>query len=123
MAEYDSVTIEGTHMPAAGVLARGEQATVAFTERIDRLINGGFVKVIAVHGTPIPDEEAQPADAPEVAPEVAPEGDTDLHVVPARNAKAEVWGAFLESQGIEFDDDDGRDDLIAIWDEHRSDGQ
>lgn len=50
------VTIEGTENPAAGVLARGKRATVAYTARIARLISYGYVRIVA-GPTPVEEDE------------------------------------------------------------------
>lgn len=51
------VTIEGTETPAAGVLARGKRATVAYTARIARLIGFGYVRIVS-GPTPVAQEES-----------------------------------------------------------------
>jgi hypothetical protein len=119
------VTIEGTVTPAAGVLKRGEQATVTLTPRVERLIKGGFVRIVGVRtnhnegAPPAPaepelpfDEPEEPVDYPGEPDEEAPYSSTDE---PARNAKKEVWQEFLTEQNIEYPDDASRDDLIAGW--------
>ncbi len=64
------VTIEGTETPAAGVLARGKRATVAYTARIARLISFGYVRIVA---GPTPVEVVQlPVETP-----ADPEGVTE----------------------------------------------
>lgn len=58
------------------------------------------------------DEPEQPEEPEQSAPE---ESDP-----PARNGSREAWAAFLDSKGIEYDEDpevDGRNDLIAKWDD------
>lgn len=57
------VTIEGTETPAAGVLARGKRATVAYTARIARLISFGYVRIVS-GPTTVEDDEAVPVEAP-----------------------------------------------------------
>ncbi|SIB69179.1 hypothetical protein [Mycobacteroides abscessus] len=57
------VTIEGTETPAAGVLARGKRATVAYTSRIARLISFGYVRIVS-GPTSVEDDEAAPVEAP-----------------------------------------------------------
>jgi len=66
------VTIEGTEIPAAGVLARGRRATVAYTTRIARLISFGYIRIVS-GPTPV-DEDESPESAPEVV-QTEPAGD------------------------------------------------
>jgi hypothetical protein len=100
------VTIEGTVQPAAGVLRRGEQARVQYTDRIRRLINGGFVKVVTWHD---PEPKASPS-----APEGAPAPDLEL---PKRNASREDWAAWLTFKGVTFPADASRDEMVDYWDD------
>lgn len=58
------VTIEGTETPAAGVLARGKRATVAYTARIARLISFGYVRIVS---GPTPVESEPVIDGADVA--------------------------------------------------------
>lgn len=121
----DSVTIEGSTMPAAGVLRRGEQATVAFTPRITRLANGGFVKILAVHGTPITD-----GSVPEQADTAEPEDDLDEGLddvtteaqAPNRNASKSEWLLFFRDNDLIAPEGASRDDLVAEWDRLQADG-
>lgn len=46
------VTIEGSVTPAVGILARGEQRTVALTPYVQDLIDKGFVVVVEFAGGP-----------------------------------------------------------------------
>jgi hypothetical protein len=131
------VTIEGTLSPAAGVLKRGEQATVTLTPRVKRLIKGGFVKVVGVHTGPgegappppqgapddtpdAPDKEPddEPDDTPDEEDDDTPDEEDDVPDAldePARNAKKEVWQEFLTDQNIQFPESASRDDLVAGW--------
>jgi hypothetical protein len=107
MADYASVIIEGTLTPAAGVLERGERKTVAFTPRIQRLVEGGFVKVVEHLDGPLEDElvgDQDPGD----------EGLTDTPQPPAKNASRDDWSTFLESQNIEAGERT-RDELVQAW--------
>lgn len=111
-----SVTIEGTTTPAAGVLARGERRTVALTERVQRLVDRGFVRIIerresAPVVVPDPVVEPDPIEFDEVDDEVE---------VPAGNASRDAWLEFLFYKGIEVPvDEDGdyppRDGLKHLW--------
>lgn len=91
------VTIEGSITPSV-VLARGEKRTVALTDRVQRLIDRGFVTLIE-----------HESDAPE--PEEV--NNTDP-IEPKLNASRDDWAAFLTGK-IEFTDEDGRDDLVRLW--------
>jgi hypothetical protein len=121
------VTIEGTLTPAAGVLKRGEQATVTYTARIERLVKRGFVKIVTVHmplpvrepDTPLPvgdyapaDEEDEVEDEQEPLPYPDDDGATDE---PGRNASKEAWREFLTAQGVHYPESASRDDLVAGW--------
>ncbi|UJE15676.1 hypothetical protein SEA_LIGMA_21 [Gordonia phage Ligma] len=97
------VTIEGSIQPS-DQLARGERRTVALTPRVQRLIDRGFVIVVD-------DADTEPS-AP--APVDPPADDTGA---PKLNASREDWAAHLDAQDppIEYTDDDGRDDLVRLW--------
>lgn len=101
------VTIEGSITPSA-VLARGQRRTVRMTDRIQRLIDRGYV-VLVEDSAGLTDTELV-ADAAAAA-----DSSEDLEVAPAGNASRELWAQFLTGQGIEFTDEYGRDDLIALW--------
>jgi hypothetical protein len=112
-----SITVEGSLMPAAGVLGRGERATWEDSPRLRDLIRKGHLKLISESW---PDDQ----DAPEPAgghPVNEATESTDPVVgepvvAPARNASTEKWAEFLRSYHVEFPADASRDDLIAIWD-------
>ena len=95
------ITVEGTITPST-FLAAGARRTVTRTAFVEKLIGKGFIRVV--------DEptvlESQPVTEEETATEV-----------PARNAKREVWAEFLSRlvPEIQFADEDGRDDLIALY--------
>lgn len=117
------VTIEGSLSPSA-LLARGERRTVQLTERVQRLIDAGFVKVV----------DSDAGDAPEPVLDPQPEADlrTDLEKhaddeaqkardelgVPSRGGSTEDWQKFLTEKGIDFNDDDSRAVLIDRWDNY-----
>lgn len=96
------ITVEGTITPST-FLAAGARRTVTRTAFVEKLIGKGFIRVV---DEPTTAAEAQPVAEEETATEV-----------PARNAKREVWAAFLErlDPDIHFTDEDGRDDLIALY--------
>lgn len=101
-----AITIEGTVTPST-FLASKERRTVERTEFIDKLIRKGYVKVV-----PTPDTvkvAATPVEPDEV----------ELPAVtgPPKNASRDEWAAWLDEAGIEYTDEDGRDALIALWDE------
>lgn len=113
-----TVTIEGSITPSA-VLARGERRTVRLTERVQRLIDRGFVVVVGEAAELTPSEVHADTEA-------NADSSSDPEVAPAGNASREVWARFLESKGVTFpdgqvdedgheDDVAGRDELIAIW--------
>lgn len=107
-----SVLIEGTLLPAAGVLKRGEQATVAYTDRIQRLVQGGHIKIVEFY----PDED----DAPVEVEETSEEGGHELvqeseAVEPKRNASLSEWQQFFTDQDLQYPAEAGRDDLVAAW--------
>lgn len=104
----DKVTIEGSLTPCVE-LPRGERRTVALTPHVERLIKRGFV--VVVDDNPIPPlTDADFEDAPE--PEAV--GDPGPVQPPKLNASRDEWAAFLDGK-IEFTDDDGRDDLVRLW--------
>ncbi|WP_418346092.1 hypothetical protein [Rhodococcus pyridinivorans] len=97
------ITVEGTITPST-FLAAGARRTVTLTAFVEKLIGKGFIRVVDDETTVV---ESQPAVEEATATEV-----------PARNAKREVWARFLEQLGgIEFSDEDGRDDLIDLYEE------
>ncbi|WP_016690867.1 hypothetical protein [Rhodococcus rhodochrous] len=95
------ITVEGTITPST-FLAAGARRTVTRTAFVEKLISKGFIRVV--------DEPAVVESQPVTEEETATE-------VPARNAKREVWAAFLTrlDPDIHFTDEDGRDDLIALY--------
>jgi len=97
------ITVEGTITPST-FLAAGDRRTVTRTVFVEKLIAKGFIRVV---------EDTAAAEAVPVVEEKTEE----VFAVPARNAKREVWAAFLErlDPDIHFTDEDGRDDLIALY--------
>lgn len=80
----------------------------------------------AADGRPIVTTTAGPSLGFAVAEEVAvkaglvdgadaPEPDDEGPEAPARNASTDEWRAFLDAQGIAYDDDDTRTELIEAW--------
>lgn len=105
---YTSVTIEGTVMPAAGVLETGERKTVALTPYIHQLVDGGFVKIVEVHTDD---------DQVEVTETITSSGIEEL-VEPKRNASRDDWAEYLAQHrsGI-VTEGKNRDELQAEYDE------
>lgn len=71
-----TVLVEGSVMPAAGVLGRGEQAFVQLTETINTLVEGGFL-VIKDDSEQAPTTSGVNQDLLQVAPPTDP-GNQDL---------------------------------------------
>ncbi|UOW93007.1 hypothetical protein SEA_CAIB_23 [Gordonia phage CaiB] len=102
------VTIEGSRLHPTDLLASGEKRTVALTDRVQRLIDRGYVVVIEDES-----DAPEPADAPNGTPA------STEPTAPKRSASRDEWAAFLDGldPAVEFTDDDGRDDLIAKYDD------
>lgn len=62
------------------------------------------------------DEGVSPEPVEEPVEEVVPEAVGDSAVVPARNATRGAWATFLDSVGVAYPEDSGRNDLVDIWD-------
>lgn len=112
--QIHSVTVEGSLMPAAGVLERGERATWAYTDQVAQLIQFGYLKVIEYHTDEVD------ADSEEEALEPGQPGgelvDPPEQVeVPKGNASEEEWKAFYDSQEIQYPEDVTRDQLREGW--------
>ncbi|MBV9919267.1 MAG: hypothetical protein JOY78_00210 [Pseudonocardia sp.] len=110
-----TVVIEGTHTPAAGVLGRGERKTVRYTDRIARLVENGFIRIVG--GDPVDDTTEPEADS---AAQPTPETDT-----PAGNATTEEWVAFLRGKNVDIPSTEtgetpGREELKVLWAKHQS---
>ena len=99
------IVIEGTVTPST-LLGTGERRRVARTPLIDKLVAKGFVRVVSL------DPDA--ADATVIK---EPAHEPTQVVTPARNAKREIWAAFLDHRGITYTDEDGRDELIELWEQ------
>lgn len=95
------ITVEGTITPST-FLAAGDRRSVTRTAFVEKLIAKGFIRVV--------DDETSAEPAVEEETE-------EVFAVPARNAKREVWAAFLTrlDPDIHFTDEDGRDDLIELY--------
>lgn len=106
----NTVTITGRI--ATTYLDRGETVTVERTDRIDRLIEEGYV---AISGDDTIVGAAYPAETSEAVVDAAGVPDDALEA-PGRNASRAEWVEFLTAQGFEVDDDQTRDDLIEVWD-------
>lgn len=112
-----SVTIRGSIMPC-GFLPRGEERTVQRTPFVERLIEQGFVDVIA--GCEIDHVVAAQAE-PEALTDKIVSGDPTPHTFdnpPARNASREDWAEFLAARTNIVTEDKNRAELQAEWDEY-----
>lgn len=120
------VMVEGTSMPCAGFLRRGERGKFAVDERLRKLVKVGCVAV--VEGTlDGPDEDPEPervlTQEQTASFERLVENLSDDGKPPAKNASREKWAEFLTRRGVPFPDGDeskgepwaGRDDLVIIW--------
>lgn len=107
------VTIEGSLTPSV-VLPRGERRTVALTDRVQRLIDRGFVILIEDESdAPEPAEVDERTDAEREADEQAA---LARSLVPKGNASRDEWADYLSQHAdVEFTDDDGRDDLVRKY--------
>lgn len=112
-----SVTIKGSIMPC-GFLARGEVTTVQLTPFVQRLIDQGFVDVVA-DAVPLSEgavervapEPADPPTPPEVEPPKAPH----------KNASRDDWAEFLAPHpGGFITDGKGRDELVSMWEAYEN---
>lgn len=121
------VTIEGSHYMPTDLLGRGQRATVEVTPTIRQLVASGGATVVVgslddpdavAYGGPVDERTDSEREA-----DLQAEGDgPDAAGVPAGNASRERWARFLDQQGIEFSDDDGRDELREIWFDHQASG-
>lgn len=110
------VTIKGRR--STTVLKAGEVVTVERTDRVDALIAGGWATVVDAPETPNsltgvvtpPEPEERPGEG-ELGGDTGPSWPT----APARSASKADWVEFLTEQGVDFDDEDSRDDLVARW--------
>lgn len=109
----NTVTIKGRR--STTVLKAGEVVTVERTDRVDALIAGGWVTVVDAPETPDSlTGVVMPPEPEESASEGQPDDDTGP-AAPARSASKADWVEFLTEQGVEFEDEDSRDDLVARW--------
>lgn len=69
------VTIRGRI--ASTALPAGEVVTVERTDRIDRLVAGGFVEVLHSHDDPAPEPGPEPGESGEDVPEAAVDDDPE----------------------------------------------
>lgn len=108
----NTVTITGR--VATTYLDRGETVTVERTERIDRLIEKGYVALSgddALVGAAYPSETSEAVYGEDRGQEPAEDDEA-----PARNASRADWAEFLTGLGYAVGEDESRDDLIAVWD-------
>lgn len=103
-------------------LARGEVMEVQRTERVERLIEFGYVRELPADGRPAdPTEPVNvrvPADLLEEETKPAPAVEVVKDAAPARNALTAEWLTFVRGLGIAEPDDASRDKLIADYDEY-----
>lgn len=112
MTDYRSATVEGTLFPAAGVLGRGERKTVAYTERIARLVAKGRLKVVEFH-----DPEPEQLKFPETPTDHELPNDVFVPAEPPkRNASREDWAEFLAIHHGVITEGKSRDELLDEWD-------
>lgn len=108
----NTVTIVGRI--ATTYLDRGEAVTVERTERIDRLIENGYV---AISGDDSLVGAAYPAETSEAVVEATsgPDDGDDALEAPGRNASRAEWVEFVTAQGFDVTEDQTRDDLVEAW--------
>lgn len=109
----NTVTIKGRR--STTVLKAGEVVTVERTDRVDALIAGGWATVVDSPETPNSLTGVVTPPEPEEGPGEAESGGDTGPAAPARSASKADWTEFLTEQGVEFDDEDSRDDLVARW--------
>lgn len=122
------VTIEGSQYMPTDLLGRGQRVTVEVTDTIRKLVAGGGATVVAgslddpdavAYGESVDERTDSEREA-----DLQAEGDgPDVEGVPAGNASRERWARFLDQEGIEFSEDDGRDELRDIWAERQASGE
>lgn len=107
------VTIKGR--VSTTYLTAGEEATVEHTDTVQGLIDRGYVKVlnasqasVSLTGVVTPQDEADRAAEEHLDTSNAPS-------VPNRSASKAEWAEFLTDQGIEFGEDESRNDLVDRW--------
>ena len=123
------VTVEGTATPST-FLKTGHRITVEATPYIQKLVRGGFIRIVAAAGIamPVPTEQAvggavQPTPAdPDSVPVVLSEGGPVEPISPAitppsRAASRDTWANFITGLDIGIPDGASRDDLIRLWDD------
>lgn len=111
-----SVTIKGRI--STTMLKAGEVATVEWTDRVENLVNRGYVAVVesSQGGASLTGVITPPAGDGSDS-----RGDSEGSMVPekpeapARSASKAEWVEFLTGQGVEIDDTLTRDDLVNLW--------
>lgn len=96
-----TIEIEGSLTPASD-LPRGERRKVQDSAAVRKFVADGYAVVVGEDGEP------EPAPLP------------DAPTAPARNGSTDAWRDFLTGQGVEFDPDATRDELVDLW-EKRTD--
>lgn len=106
-----TVTIEGSQTPSV-LLGRGERRTVQLTDRVQRLIDLGYV-VVVQDGSAVPEPESAPLAEPPAEPTYDdPTGDV---AVPSLSASTDTWRSFLDALDIPYEPELGREALIALY--------
>lgn len=100
-----TVTIEGSLTPCSE-LRTGQRRTVQLTERVQRLIDRGFVVVVKAATRP-PKPVGKPVQSAADVPYRAGE--------PAWSADRDVWAAFVISKGQQVVAADSKGDIIHRW--------
>lgn len=118
------VTIEGSRTTPSAHLAAGKRAVVERTKFINVLIKRGYVFVVpdVTTATPTvpapvvvePAVEAELTEPEQEADEQAEQARQDLEV-PSRGGSRAEWAEFLTSQGVPFQEEATRGDLIQAW--------
>lgn len=121
-----TVTIEGSQTPSV-FLAKGQRRTVQLTDRVQRLIDAGFVTVVE-DGPATPMSEfavsdpepvaVPPADVPDANDGPLADDDDEPATAgnpPSRAASTATWRKFLADQHVDFSPVASRDQLIAAW--------
>lgn len=106
----NTVTITGRI--ATTYLDRGETVTVERTDRIDRLIEKGYV---AISGDDTLVGAAYPAETSKDAVDATGRSDDAALEAPGRNASRAEWAEFVTAQGFDVTEDQTRDDLVEAW--------
>lgn len=102
------VTLEGTSTPST-YLARGARKTVERTGYVNKLIRGGYVRVVQEHRAM---EEVLTTAAQQYEAAVL---ERQITTAPTAVDPKPVWADFLERQHISYPKKATRADMIARW--------